>query len=296
MTNNVLDEKEEKKEKGGLFEDLSLAQVIAGALAAVTSMLLSSQIGIAGSVIGVAIGSVVATVTSQIYKRFLSASAEKVKNLTTNDDATSVMSPYAGDTAYADRTAQMPQGTHTSQPAQMPQPARTAQMPQNARAGRYPQGYGAHSATPRIDDAAIAGTGVARARAERRHKKKVQKGVIIVAIVSALIAVALSALVINIATTGQGLGDKTPALTASDTTAQHSSSTYGSSSASTTKAVTSESSSTTTAQTEKSTSQNTATSESSSKSASSSSSSAASSSSSSSQTAIKSASSSSSAG
>ena len=35
-----------------LFEDLSFAQVAAGALAAVTSMLFASQIGIAGSVIG----------------------------------------------------------------------------------------------------------------------------------------------------------------------------------------------------------------------------------------------------
>ena len=38
----------------GLFEGLSVSQVTAGALAAVTSMLLSAQIGIAGSVIGVA--------------------------------------------------------------------------------------------------------------------------------------------------------------------------------------------------------------------------------------------------
>ena len=42
----------------GLFEGLSVSQVTAGALAAVTSMLLSAQIGIAGSVIGVAVGSV----------------------------------------------------------------------------------------------------------------------------------------------------------------------------------------------------------------------------------------------
>lgn len=52
----------------GLFEGLSVSQVTAGALAAVTSMLLSAQIGIAGSVIGVAVGSVVSTVSSQLYK------------------------------------------------------------------------------------------------------------------------------------------------------------------------------------------------------------------------------------
>ena len=51
----------ERKFLGGLLEGLSVPQVAAGALAAVTSMLLSSKIGIAGSVIGVAVGSVVST-------------------------------------------------------------------------------------------------------------------------------------------------------------------------------------------------------------------------------------------
>lgn len=64
-----------------LFDDLSFVQVGAGALAAVTSMLLSSQIGIAGSVIGVAAGSVVSAVSSQVYKKFLAASAEKIKEI-----------------------------------------------------------------------------------------------------------------------------------------------------------------------------------------------------------------------
>ena len=45
-----------KGKLGGLFDDLSIAQVVAGALAAVTSMLLASQIGIYGSAIGVGVG------------------------------------------------------------------------------------------------------------------------------------------------------------------------------------------------------------------------------------------------
>ena len=71
----------------GLFEGLSVSQVTAGALAAVTSMLLSAQIGIAGSVIGVAVGSVVSTVSSQLYKKFLAGSAEKLRGLTSSDNA-----------------------------------------------------------------------------------------------------------------------------------------------------------------------------------------------------------------
>lgn len=56
-------------------------------MAAVTSMLLSSKIGIAGSVIGVAVGSVVSTVASQVYKQFLQASADKLRELNPLDEA-----------------------------------------------------------------------------------------------------------------------------------------------------------------------------------------------------------------
>ena len=65
--------------RGGLFDDLSFSQVAAGALAAVTSMLLASQIGIYGSAIGVGVGSVVSAVASQLYKRFLQRSADKLR-------------------------------------------------------------------------------------------------------------------------------------------------------------------------------------------------------------------------
>ncbi|MEF2829425.1 MAG: hypothetical protein U0N58_01595, partial [Senegalimassilia anaerobia] len=72
-----------------LFEGLSGAQLTAGALAAVTSMLLSAQIGIAGSVIGVAVGSVVSTVASQVYKRFLEQSATKLRGMRDSDEESS---------------------------------------------------------------------------------------------------------------------------------------------------------------------------------------------------------------
>ena len=45
-----------------LFEDLSIAQVIAGALAAATVFLLSSVIGVAGSLIGAAVGSILSLI------------------------------------------------------------------------------------------------------------------------------------------------------------------------------------------------------------------------------------------
>ena len=66
--------------KEGLFDGLSIAQIIAGAAAAATSMVLASKIGIGGSVIGAAASSVITVVSSQLYRRFLDASAEKIKN------------------------------------------------------------------------------------------------------------------------------------------------------------------------------------------------------------------------
>ena len=65
--------------KKGLFDDISIPQIVAGAAAAATSVALASKIGIAGSVIGAAVSSVITVVSSQIYRHFISASAEALK-------------------------------------------------------------------------------------------------------------------------------------------------------------------------------------------------------------------------
>ena len=52
---------------------------MAGAAAAATSVVLASKIGIAGSVIGAAVSSVVTVVSSQIYRHFITTGAEKLK-------------------------------------------------------------------------------------------------------------------------------------------------------------------------------------------------------------------------
>ena len=61
------------------FKGISFSSICAGALAAVTSFLLSAKIGIAGSVIGVAAGSVVSAVATQVYKNVLKVSGEKIQ-------------------------------------------------------------------------------------------------------------------------------------------------------------------------------------------------------------------------
>lgn len=85
------------------FKGISFTQVLAGSLAAVTSFLLASKIGIAGSVIGVAIGSIVSAVASQLYQNVIHASSRKLaeanpKNLNNSDSAaTSDAAYYAND-------------------------------------------------------------------------------------------------------------------------------------------------------------------------------------------------------
>ena len=63
----------------GMFDGISIAQVVAGAAAAATSMLLASKIGIAGSVIGAAVSSAVTIICSQLYRQALEKSAERLK-------------------------------------------------------------------------------------------------------------------------------------------------------------------------------------------------------------------------
>lgn len=165
--------------RGGLFDDLSFSQVAAGALAAVTSMLLASQIGIYGSAIGVGVGSVVSAVASQLYKRFLQRSADKLRELTPVEIAGSKGAGGAASGASAPACSDAADAAGAA----------------------------------RVDDALRTGeSAVQRARAERAHKRRVKRGVMIVSVASALVAVAVSAVVVDLASSGQGVGAKTEPL------------------------------------------------------------------------------------
>ena len=93
------------------FKGISLSSIAAGALAAVTSFLLSAKIGIAGSVIGVAIGSIVSAVSSQIYQNVLHESGRKLQDVagTTGDedDGATETAADTDTTASTDANAQL---------------------------------------------------------------------------------------------------------------------------------------------------------------------------------------------
>ena len=210
-----------------LFEGLSGAQLTAGALAAVTSMLLSAQIGIAGSVIGVAVGSVVSTVASQVYKRFLEQSATKLRGMRDSDEESSTGG--VGDVEGLEGLEAVPFGTEKDDTASTEEDVR-ADGPKAGQAefaggsmrsvdqlasGRVIAGGapGRATATPHLGDKSLAGDITAQhVREKREHDKRMQRGVIAVSIVSALVAVAVSAGFVMLTTQGQGLGAKPAAI------------------------------------------------------------------------------------
>lgn len=163
----------------GLFDGISVAQVIAASAAAATSMLLASRIGIAGSVIGAAVSSMVTVICSQLYRNALDASAQKLK-------------------------AKQTVASHT--PGSANNYAQGAQSSEHAGEG-VP---GAQQPGNRVRTARIAPTKLqARAAAERSAAKR---KVAVASVLIAAAAVAVCAGFIMLGTAGEGLGAKAPAL------------------------------------------------------------------------------------
>lgn len=181
----------ETDDRKGLLEDLSMSQVLAGALAAVTSVALSSRIGIAGSLIGVAVASVVSTVASQLYRGMLRRANDKIRELAASD----------GEDSAAE----------SSNPYGLDRPSDPVVQEASGRAAT-PSGV-------RVAPAEL------RAAAHRRRQEKIHRRVIVAAVVSSLAAVAVSAGVVLLATNGEGLGQRTGAATqeseAAATTTEH---------------------------------------------------------------------------
>lgn len=188
----------EETKKKSLFEGLSAAQVIAGALAAVTSMLLSSYIGIAGSIIGTAVGSIVATVASQIYKQALSASADKIR-----DGFGSI-----SDTVHVrdiDIDKELSQEDNHGA---------------NSEAGANSL-HDTDDRTRLMNNVPTSDNHMneeeLRAHAALERKRRINRRAIVIAVISALVAMLVSAAVVNAVTAGEGIGTKTdPILTVDD--------------------------------------------------------------------------------
>lgn len=173
--------------KKGLFDDISIPQIIAGAAAAATSVALASKIGIAGSVIGAAVSSVITVVSSQVYRHFISASAEALK----------------GTHADVDYPAGAYEPVEFNAEEHLCGAATTQEMRQIA--GR--------ATTARVAPNSLR----AKAAAER---SQTQKKVIVFSIAIAIVAVIACTGAILITTAGEGLGER-PEPILSSRTAEH---------------------------------------------------------------------------
>ena len=171
--------------KKGLFDDISIPQIIAGAAAAATSVALASKIGIAGSVIGAAVSSVITVVSSQVYRHFISASAEAIK----------------GTHAAVDYPAGTYEPVEPNANEHLGGAATTQEMRQIA--GR--------ATTARVAPNSLR----AKAAAERGQT---QKKVIIFSVAIAIVAVIACVGAILITTAGEGLGARPEPILSSRTT------------------------------------------------------------------------------
>lgn len=170
--------------KKGLFDDISIPQIIAGAAAAATSVALASKIGIAGSVIGAAVSSVITVVSSQIYRHFISASAKAIK----------------GTHAAVDYPVGAYEPVELNANEHLGGAATTQEMRQVA--GR--------ATTARVAPNSLR----AKAAAER---SQTQKKVIVFSIAIAIVAVIACVGAILITTAGEGLGERPEPILSSHT-------------------------------------------------------------------------------
>ncbi|WP_283170672.1 hypothetical protein [Curtanaerobium respiraculi] len=189
----MAEETEESQKSAGIFDDLSLVQIIATAIAATTSFLLASQIGIAGSVIGAAVSAAVSTIATQMYKNILNRSATRLKER--KDAGADSLSEHESPTARRSASAD------TSSEDEVP-------------AALHAANGGSATATPVLGKDADLSVATVRSHRVQRRRKQVAAGVIATAAISGLLMVFIFAGAVTAATNGEGIGTKPAAITA----------------------------------------------------------------------------------
>ena len=167
----------------GVFDDFSVTQVIASALSAVTSLLLSTKIGIVGGVVGVAVGAAVAAIATQVYKGLLSASADKLRDAAGSYGTGSVNDP---DLTMCDATEKF---------------VGLADIDADGNLSAGAEGASAAGSQTRVAPASYI-----QARRKQRNAQMVRGFVIVVG--AALVAVGLTAAIVRVTSAGQGWGTR----------------------------------------------------------------------------------------
>lgn len=202
------DKKDEQDERaGGVFGDLSFAQILASALAAGVSFSLSSQIGVAGSLIGAIVGAAAATVASSVLNNLFSKSAEAIKGAVATDanESPTAEKPAA---SAAGETSLMPHPVDADQPVGAEAPA-GATATQNLAAGETRPGTASLADDTEVKFAP-SGTRIAPASLRRAvhesQRRDTKRRLVVVSVVAGIAAVLISALLVNALTQGKGIG------------------------------------------------------------------------------------------
>lgn len=181
-------------EKGGkksvfrhFFAGISWIQILAGGLAAVTVFLLSSKLGLAGTIIGAALASMISTFASQLYQNILKVANSKLLS-TSSDASQQSRSPHESATAVQPSSTQ-------------PSSACASDVPESSQAHRRIVGTSDQSqlssTTVMPLSQALQGTSpdcqsdTVNGRADNLKKSKQKKLAIIISVVVALLSVAL---------------------------------------------------------------------------------------------------------
>ena len=216
----------DRNTKGGLFDDFSFSTVIASGLAAGTSFALSSQIGLAGSLIGVVIGGLASAAASQIYKSILKASAEKLSPNDGETGSAAIDGQAPHDDNDATRVVDSARITDRTRVVDSARIADKTRALSNSHDDVLKRGASVADATipsqPRaasvsgsshVKEYAETGTPIApvaiRAAAHRRERDVIRRRATIFMAAASIIAVLVFALVVSIATKGEGIGSST---------------------------------------------------------------------------------------
>ncbi len=174
---------EESQDKS-ILSSVSMPTVLAATLAAATSFLFSSKLGLTGSLIGAALAAGVSTIASQVYKAMINSSVEKIQGITTQMQAL---------------------GDDQDQTSPMEELDRTRVRP-------VPEGLYEPEDLYADEEDVFAPTGTPyapaqmRQEAARRHAVSIMRRTFVVAVVAALVALLAYAVMVNLATQGKGIG------------------------------------------------------------------------------------------
>ena len=174
---------EESQDKS-ILSSVSMPTVLAATLAAATSFLFSSKLGLTGSLIGAALAAGVSTIASQVYKAMINSSVERIQDITTQMQAL---------------------GDDQDQTSPMEELDRTRVMP-------VPEGLYEPEDLYADEEDVFAPTGTPyapaqmRQEAARRHAVSIMRRTFVVAVVAALVALLAYAVMVNLATQGKGIG------------------------------------------------------------------------------------------